>query len=57
MMIEVTNPAFSRLEFMKLVSSPVNITSSELEYLVDSPAFSPYSDAHCVENDDWKDFD
>ncbi len=57
MMIEATNPAFSRLEFMKLVGSPINMASTELECLMDMPAFSPYGDAHCVENDDWKDVD
>jgi len=57
MMIEATSPSASRMEFMKLVSSPVNITSSELDCVMDSPAFSPYGDAHCVDNDDWKEFD
>jgi len=57
MMTEATKPSFSRLEYMNLVSNPMNMANSELEYLIDSPAFSPYSDAHCVDNDDWKDFD
>jgi len=57
MMTEATKPSFSRLEYMNLVGNPMNMANSELEYLIDSPAFSPYSDAHCVDNDDWKDFD
>lgn len=57
MMVKVENSDFSQFELMRVLSNQVNMPSTELECLMDTLAFGPYSDAHCEEGDEWKDND
>ena len=56
-MTELFNPGASRLEFMKLVSRHARIPMTEMEDLVESPAFESYEDSCWEESGDWVDND